>query len=147
ALLGILCLALVPLTLNRLHTFSSPLLLWDDAEKLVRGKPDAIGVERIYYNRGTELGKLQRYEAALADFNKAIAIHPFDDLYGNRATAYYFLGRYREALGDYDLAIELNQTNPNAYQGRALAYRALGDFSAAEKDFQRSCALGLCQQE
>ena len=147
ALLTTLCLLLVPLTLNRLHTFATPLLLWDDAEKLVRDKPNALGVERVYYNRGTELGKLKRYEDAIDDFNQAIAAHPFDYLYGNRATAYYFLGRYREALRDYDRAIALNSSNPNSFQGRALVYRALGDFAAAQEDFRKSCELGLCQQD
>ncbi|MFZ2541860.1 MAG: hypothetical protein WAW75_08825, partial [Gallionella sp.] len=47
-LLGAICLLLVPLTLNRLDTFSTPLKLWDDAEKLVRGKSGVVGVERIY---------------------------------------------------------------------------------------------------
>ena len=145
-LLGILCLLLIPLTLNRLDSFSSTLQLWDDAEKLVHDKPGAYGVERIYFNRGTELGQLQRYDEAIADFTKAIAANPFDFIYGNRAAAYYSLGRYQEALHDYDRAIELNPDNPNSYNGRALTYRALGNFAAAQQDFSKSCNLGLCPQ-
>ncbi|MBI5428937.1 MAG: tetratricopeptide repeat protein, partial [Nitrosomonadales bacterium] len=143
ALLGILCLALVPLTLNRLHTFSSPLLLWDDAEKLVRGKPDAIDAARIYINRGGELGKLRRYEAAIADFNKAIALSPLENslTYRNRAAAYYYLGKYQESLHDYDRAIELQPKHPDAYSGRALTYRALGDFAKAHEDIELYCTL------
>jgi len=143
-LLSLVCLLLIPLTLNRLHTFSSTLLLWDDAEKLVRNQPKVFGAERIYYNRGTELGKLKRYREAIDDFNKAIAIYPFDFIYGNRATAYYFLGEYQKALGDFDRAIVLNPDNANSYYGRAMTYRILGDFAAAEKDAKKSCALGLC---
>jgi protein O-mannosyl-transferase len=145
-LLGVVSLLLMPLMLNRLHTFSSTLLLWDDAEKLVRGKPYIYGAERIYFNRGTELGQLRRYNEAIADFNTAIAEHPYDFMYGNRATAYYSLGKYQEALRDYDKAIALNPGNPNSYNGRALTYRALGDFAAAQEDFTKSCALGLCLQ-
>ena len=144
-LLGTLCLVLVPLTLNRVNTFSSALSLWDDAEKLVRDRPDAIGAERVYYNRGTEYGKLKRYEEALADFDSAIKIQPFDYLYGNRANAYYFLGRYHEALRDYDMAIWLNPGNPNSYYGRAFTHRALGDFAAAQKDRMKACSLGICE--
>lgn len=145
-LLGVVCLLLIPLTLNRLNTFSSTLLLWDDAEKLVRNKPYVYGIERIYFNRGTELGQLKHYDEAIADFSKAIAAHPFDFMYGNRATAYYSLGKYQEALRDYDRAIALNPNNPNSYNGRALTYRALGNFVAAQEDFRKSCALGLCPQ-
>jgi tetratricopeptide (TPR) repeat protein len=145
-LLGVVSLLLIPLTLNRLNTFSSSLLLWDDAEKLVRDKPYAYGVERIYFNRGTELGQLKRYDEAIADFSRAIAANPFDFMYGNRATAYYFLGKYQEALGDFDRAIALNPDNSNSYNGRALTYLALGNFMAAQEDFKKSCALGLCPQ-
>jgi hypothetical protein len=143
-LLSLVSLLLIPLALNRLHTFSSTLLLWDDAEKLVRNQPKVFGAERIYYNRGTELGKLKRYREAIVDFNKAIAIYPFDFVYGNRATAYYFLGEYQKALGDFDRAIVLNPDNANSYYGRAMTYRILGDLRAAEKDRQKSCDLGLC---
>jgi len=143
-MLGLVCLLLVPLTLNRLDTFSSAIKLWDDAEKLVRGKSSVFGIERIYYNRGTELGKLKRYEEAIADFSKAIAIQPFDYVYGNRATAHYFLANYQQALSDYGRAIATNPGNANSYYGRALTYRAVGDLAAAQEDFRKSCALGLC---
>jgi tetratricopeptide (TPR) repeat protein len=150
-LLGVVSLLLIPLTLNRLHTFSAIFLLWDDAEKLVRSRPYAYGAERIYFNRGTELGHLRRYDEAIADFDKAIAAphpldYPLDLMFDNRATAYYSLGKYREALRDYDQAIVLNPNNPNSYNGRALTYRALGNFAAAQEDFTKSCALGICPQ-
>jgi tetratricopeptide (TPR) repeat protein len=145
-LLGVISLLLIPLTLNRLNTFSTTLRLWEDAEKLVRDKPYVYGTERIYFNLGTELGQLKRYEEAIAAFDKAIAAHPFDFMYGNRATAYYSLGKYQEALRDYDRAIALNPGNPNSYYGRALTYRALGNFAAAQEDFTKSCALGICLQ-
>jgi hypothetical protein len=143
-MLGLVCVLLVPLSLNRLETFSSVLKLWDDAEKLVRGRTGVFGIERIYYNRGTELGQLKRYEEAIADFNKAIATYPFDYVYGNRATAFYLMGRYQDALRDYDRAIAINPDNANSYYDRALTYRALGDYAAAQEDLKRSCALGLC---
>jgi hypothetical protein len=145
-LLSIISLLLIPLTLNRLNTFSSTLRLWDDAEKLVRNNTKVFGVDRIYYNRGTELGQLKRYEEAIADFSKAIAINPIDFEYGNRATAYYFLGRYQEALSDFDRAIALNPDNANSYYGRAMTFRAIGDFASAQEDLKKSCALGLCPQ-
>lgn len=143
-LLGIISLLLVPLALNRLNTFSSPLLLWDDAAKLVKDKHHVFGVERIYYNRGTELGKLKRYREAIADFSKTIDILPFGLVHGNRATAYYFLGDYQKALLDYDRAIALDPNNVNSYYGRALANRMLGNLAAAQEDTRKSCALGLC---
>ena len=142
--LGLISVLLVPLTLNRLDSFSSNLKLWDDAEKLVRGRTGVFGVERVYYNRGTELGQLKRYDEAISDFNKAIATYPFDYVYGNRATAFYLLGNYRDALLDYDRAIAIDPDNPNSYYGRSLTYRALGNFAAAQEDIIKSCSLGVC---
>ncbi len=142
-LLGTACLLLVPLTLNRLDSFSSTLRLWDDAEKLVRDKPGAYGVERIYTNRGNKLFQLRRYDEAVADFSRAIAAYPDDELvYGSRAKAYYFLGKYQESLLDFDRAIVLKPDNKRFYYDRALTYRALGNFAAAQEDLSKSCALG-----
>lgn len=144
-LLIIICISLIPLTLNRLKTFSSPLLLWDDAEKLVRNKSNVFGAERIYYNRGTYFGMSNQYAEAIADFNRTIEIQPFDFVYGNRATAYYFLGKYNQALLDYNNAIILNPNNANSYYGRSLTYRMLGDITAAQEDSRKACMLGLCR--
>jgi hypothetical protein len=144
-LLAAFCLLLVPLALDRMHTFSTPFLLWDDAARLLHDKPGVYGAERIYYNRGTELGKLKRYDEAIADLGKAIVARPdLDAAYGNRAGAYYFQGKYREALRDYDSAIALNRNIAESYYGRAVTYRALGEFEAAQEDFRKSCALGFC---
>ena len=143
--LSLIGLSLIPLTMNRLKTFSSVFLLWDDAEKLVRNKNNIFGAERIYYNRGTIYGASKRYAEALSDFNRTIEIQPFDFVYGNRATTYFFLGKYNHALLDYSRAIILNPNNPNSYDGRALTYRKLGDIAAAQEDSRKACSLGLCR--
>ncbi|MFZ5503756.1 MAG: tetratricopeptide repeat protein, partial [Pseudomonadota bacterium] len=143
--LTLLALAFVPLTLNRIQSFSSPYALWDDAEKLVRGKQGVFGMERTYFNLGTELGTLGRYEEAAAAFSQAIKIYPYYDfIYGNRATAYFFLKKYDEALADYNRAIELNPDNEKSYYGRAIVYQNIGNWPAAQADFAKSCSLGLC---
>jgi len=141
--LGFASLLLVPLTLNRLDTFSSAYKLWDDAEKLVRDKRDVVGIERIYTNRGNKLFKLKRYEEAIADFSKAISVYPDDDLvYGSRAKAYYFQSEYQLALDDFERAISLNPDSRRLYYDRALTNRALGNFAAAQEDIRKSCELG-----
>ncbi|MGC2164862.1 MAG: tetratricopeptide repeat protein, partial [Gallionella sp.] len=144
ALLGSVGVLLVPLTLNRLDSFSSNLKLWSDAEKLIRGRSGVFGAERTYYNLGTELGRLKRYDEAVVNFDKAIAIQPFDFVFGNRATANFMLGKYQEALRDYGTAVSINPRNPNSYYGRALTYRVLGDLDSAQTDFAKSCQMGVC---
>ena len=146
-LLSAVCLLLIPITLNRLNTFSSHLLLWDDAEQLVRNNPNAYGVERIYTNRGNKLFQLRRYDEAIADFTKSIAAYPDDELiYGSRGKAYFFLGKYQEALRDFDRAIVLKPDSKRFYYDRALTHRALGNLTESQDDFGKSCEIGLCPQ-
>jgi tetratricopeptide (TPR) repeat protein len=141
--LGVLAVLFVPLSLNRLHTFSSGLLLWDDAEKLVRDKRNVIGAERIYGNRGIELVKLKRYEEAIGAFTRSIEIFPwFDFTHLSRAEAYYRIKKYPQALAGFNRAIELKPENPRSYYGRALTYRALGYEDYAQSDLRQGCALG-----
>ena len=55
------------------------------------------------------LMQMQRYDAALEQFNRAIAADPdFGATYANRAILYDRTGRYEKALADYRRAIELD---------------------------------------
>ena len=67
-------------------------------------KPDLI---EAWYNRGTTLTHLRRYENAIADFTEAIRLKPnFALAYCNRGLANFQLGQYGHALVDYSVAIE-----------------------------------------
>lgn len=135
---------LFALSWNRLVTFSDPLLLWDDAEKLVHGKTNLPGIDRIYYNRGTYYGKAGLRLQAINDFTKAIEISPRNVVaYGNRAAAYFEEGRFYEALLDFEKTIAMDPKNERAYLGRGLSYEALGMGNIALPDFAKSCELGL----
>ena len=107
-------------------------------------RPDAMGVDRIYTNRGNKLFHLKRYEEAIGDFSRAInAYPPSDELtYVSRAKAYYFTGKYKEAIQDFDRAIAFKPDSKRLYYDRALAHRELGNFFAAQQDIGTSCALG-----
>ena len=145
-LLSVVAIVLVPLALNRLHSFSSGLLLWSDAEILVRNKHQVPGVERIYSIRAQEWISLGHYEEAITDLTTAIKVYPgYDFFYCDRATAEYLLGKYQEALSDYNRAISINAENPICYTGRARTHLTLGNNEAAQQDFAKSCALGICQ--
>jgi 4-amino-4-deoxy-L-arabinose transferase-like glycosyltransferase len=139
----VLAVLLPPLTLNRLHTFSSALALWDDAEKLVQNKSNLPGVEKIYTNRGNKLFQIRHFDEAIADLTKSIAVYPGDELvYGTRGKAYYHTQRYQEALADFNQAISLKPDSKRLYYDRSLTYRALGNVAAAQTDLEQSCKLG-----
>ena len=65
----------MPLAWNRLHTLSDNLLMWQDAAKLLV-KGDEPGAGRIYYNRALALSAQGRKDEALADMDRAVALHP-----------------------------------------------------------------------
>jgi tetratricopeptide (TPR) repeat protein len=59
-----------------------------------------------------------------------------------RGVAHLKRGEYAEAVAALTEAIGLNPAAPNAYVGRALAYRSLGDEAAAARDEEQARALG-----
>ena len=144
ALLLSISIVLFPLSWNRLNTFSSPVLLWDDAEKLVRNTAKQPWSDRIYYNRGNAYSKIGLRQQAIEDYNKAIAIHPgVSQMYNNRGFVYFEQGRVAEAMRDFDQAIEINPEHAKAHVGRALIYEMANNYPAAMENFKRSCELGL----
>jgi tetratricopeptide (TPR) repeat protein len=141
--LGLICAMLVPVSLDRLNTFSHPLLLWDDAAKLVEGKPYLPGMERIYFNRGLALSKTKLKQESISSYSTAIRMKPsFSHAYNNRGAVLFEIRRYEEALRDFEATIALNPTYPNAHEGRGMVYEVFGNRDLAQESFYKSCALG-----
>ena len=142
-ILSFCSIVLVPISMDRLASFSHPLLLWDEAKVLVENKRDLPGVYRIYYNRGMAMIDINRYQEGLADLQMALALEPRSFVnHGGVAVGYLKLGRYPEAIAEFSRAIKMEPGYVNAYHGRALAYYGLGNKAAALADFEKSCGLG-----
>lgn len=143
-------LVMVPTTWTRLSTFSHPLLLWDDAARLVEQKGNRPGLERIYYNRGNAFFDLKLNQEAIADFSKAIAVYPeYSYAYLNRGVVYLQTGKYTQSMSDLTRAIELNPQDVRPYLGRGMVYEALNNFDAARRDYEVICSSGIergCQK-
>lgn len=141
-------IALFPVSMERLSTMSHPVLLWDDAEKLVKGRADLPGASRIYYNRGTELIKIDQYDRAIADLKQAIFLHPdLTPAYGNMGAAYLKKHDWQKALDAFTQVIEIarrtgERLDMRPFLGRAIAYEKMGDVDKAELDYRMSCELG-----
>jgi hypothetical protein len=156
AAITLTCVAVLitPLSWLRLTTFSHPLLLWDDAAQLVENAEEKpLGIDRIFYNRGTELVKVKHYADAIEDLNKVIKLKGYYEgyAYQNRASAYLESGQYLLALSDINKAIELlpARSNIKLYIGKARALDGLNDSTAAMQAYKRACLLGVptaCQK-
>lgn len=140
-----IAILLVPASLDRLASFSHPLVLWDDALQKLGGR-DLPGAGRIYYNRGTELLKADEYDAAIADLRHAIELG-YEPLfaYHNLGAAYGKKARWLESFNAFDQAIRLAEEQGrgiyvNAYWGRATALWAMGKKAEAVADYRVACA-------
>ena len=140
-LLSGICIVLVPLSLNRLDSFSSVWKLWND---VVEKNSDnhLIFVERGLSNRGMASMDMGNYPDALRDFNAAIAINSKDaDLYINRGTLYLKTSSYESALEDLNTAIRLNDKSAEAFSQRCVLYIRLSQHQQGLPDCDRAIEL------
>ena len=146
-ILGLLALAMFPVSMDRLMTLSHPLLLWDDAEKLVKGRADLPGAARIYYNRGTEMIHIGSLDKAISDLKQATVLSPdFPESYGNLGAAYFQKGDWPNAIAAFSRAIDLARIagkppSPRYIHGRAQAFENIGQLEKSQVDYRESCRL------
>ena len=95
---------------------------------------------RACNNRGIALFELQRFEAALADFDRAVALR-LPEAHKNRANALTSLARYDEALAELDKALAIDPNDAELYNNRTPALLWRGDYQAALAAFDRAIAL------
>ena len=75
-----------------------------------------------WFNEGNTLHELQKYEEAIASFDKAIAIKPdYYEAWHNRGVALSELQRYEEAIASYDKAIVIKPDYHETWDGRGFA--------------------------
>ncbi len=147
AVLSLLALTMIPLSMDRLMTLSHPYLVWDDAEKLVKGRPDLLGSFRIYYNRGTEAIHIGNLDQAVSDLKQAIALSPrFAEAHGNLGAAYFAKADWNNAAAAFGKAIAIahedhQAPSPRYIHGRAQAFEKLGELEKAQQDYRESCRL------
>jgi tetratricopeptide (TPR) repeat protein len=97
---------------------------------------------RGYYNRGVEDNRAGRYDSALANFERALAIEPQrSDAHVARAVTWCELGKPFAALEDADEALSTSPNSSRAYYVRGTAQRLIGREDAAIRDFERAFQL------
>ena len=139
--LGAVCLVLVPISLDRIGSFSSAIRLWDDAVRK-NGDTTAPFVERSYQSRGFAYLQARRYADAQRDFEQAMALNPRDpNAYLGRGTLFARTGSYGRALADLGRAIELDPAYAEAYSKRCFTMMLLNRPGDALPDCEKAVAL------
>lgn len=136
-------LVLVPLAWNRLWVLGDHYRLWDDAVYLLHGK-DTLGAHRIYYGRGQASSAKKDWQAAIADFKKALSIQPSYPQASMALTAAYMdAGQLEHALSLSEQMIAADPKNAHAYYAKATVLSKLRDKAGSIKQMEKSCELGM----
>lgn len=96
-----------------------------------------------YINRGVLRLLLNETTFALADFNAGLGVDPgIGEGYIDRGASLIEKRQFAEAIRDIDKGLSLGARRPGlAYYDRAIAHEALGDVSAAYRDYQQALVL------
>jgi len=145
--LVLVAIAYVPISAERLQSFSHPLLLWQDALEKLDGDMTRPGAYRILYNHATELMKQGlNVEVAARELQKAGELYPhWPDIYGNLGHALLILQEPAEGLAAFDRALVIAAEMPKRssmryHYGRGDALMALGRVQEARGEYVLVCA-------
>ncbi|HSM82707.1 MAG TPA: tetratricopeptide repeat protein [Nodosilinea sp.] len=96
----------------------------------------------LWSNRGNVRVSQNNLEAALEDYNQAVALAPEQpDPYLNRGAALEGLGQWEAAIADYTTVLTLAPDDAAAYNNRGNAQAGLGHWEIALADYQKAADL------
>jgi tetratricopeptide (TPR) repeat protein len=92
-----------------------------------------------FVDRGNEAVENDDFDAAIAEFTKAISVDPeYAPHYGSRGAAYIRKGDMDAAIADFNKGLSLDPGNTIWYYGRGSAYAYKGTYDAAVTDLTRA---------
>jgi|GEM_PF-2469189 len=90
---------------------------------------ESTNPHRAYLSRGNIYYRMEQYEEALADYQRAIELNPnFREAYYNAGLALRNLDRPEEAISYFESAIEIDPDYENAYAALGSTYYALEEY-------------------
>jgi len=97
--------------------------------------------DEVAIKKGEALGKSGRYEEAIVEFDKALAIRPSVGAYIARGATHAAKGDLDRAIADFSGAIMINPNYAEAYTSRGLAYAYRGDMNQGIADCNRASEI------
>ncbi|MEH1826083.1 MAG: tetratricopeptide repeat-containing serine protease family protein [Nostoc sp.] len=95
-----------------------------------------------FFNEGTDYLAKQKYEQAIASYDRAIAIKPdYYEARHNRGVSLEKLQRYSEALASYDKVIAIKPDYHLAWYGRGNSLRNLQRYTEALASYDKVIAI------
>lgn len=97
-----------------------------------------------YFYRGVANIAMERYDAALLDFQKSIELNVnVSDSYVRIAYLFNLKNDNKSAIKFHDLAIKHSPSSPKHYLERGYYYLDIGDTTSFCRDYEKSKKLGL----
>jgi len=97
----------------------------------------------LCFNKALCLEQEQKYEQAIKEFNKVIAIEPKTLFYRARGEAHFKSQNYEKAIEDYTKVIKLDSELALVYLNRGTNYLTLGNDTEAIKNFEKASKLNF----
>lgn len=117
-------------------------LLWErgDSVGALEWVDKALEINRydadMLHHRGVMLARLERYEEAEKDMDRAIYLDPDNSgAYITRAMIRYFRNNLNGALADYDMSIVIDPSSVTGHYNRGNLRAQIGDDNRAIEDF------------
>lgn len=105
-------------------------------------------IKYINYNRGLCYQKLYRFNEALDDYSKEIAINPkYVDAWYNRAIILSELLHYEQSINNYDQVIFLNPAHKHAHHNKGLILLNLKKYEEAIHSFDSAITFDINYEE
>ena len=96
----------------------------------------------LYVYRGLVHASLGEYEAAITEYDQAIALDPnYLIAYNTRGGAYMNSGNYESGIANFSRMIELDRESALGFNNRATGYYELGDYARAIQDYDQAIRL------
>lgn len=140
------CLVAAPKNADALGLLGALLLQQGKSSECIPYLNQAIAQQpnngTFYTHRGVAHNNLAHYEAALADYDRAILISPHaPDVHNNKGFTLFKLHRYRDAVASYDKAIRANPQYVQAYVNKGEALYELGNAEEALGCYNQALSL------
>jgi tetratricopeptide (TPR) repeat protein len=137
ALALVIFAAAISITIKQIGLWKNGIIFWD---YVIEKEPGRFPF--AYCNRGVVLKDMGRFDEAIRDYDKAIALNPsFDKAFYDRAVAFNKIGRVDRALADFDRAITLDPLYAPAYSQRGSLYLKMGVHDKAVSDYNKAISL------
>jgi hypothetical protein len=129
--------SLLYLTSRQIGIWQNDLVLWS---YVVEKEPNRVPI--AYNNRGLALKESGRFDEAIEDFEKTIALDPSrNKAYNNLGVLYLKAGLFEKSIAYLDKSIAIDPADAEAYNDRGVSYASAGRNERALEDFNKAIQL------